>query len=149
MKMQIDISGQVQQRNYDSALAFKRSDGIEKTVFLRAKTKKALLSKYKGQIINPIEKIHCILIYYCIKDYLKGVEEIKICKDVNFRRTKRLIPNLFKEHKNFPSIKIISRSGGEPKSNGHKPALKAFRKRKYANLIISKEMIEKKLLEFK
>jgi hypothetical protein len=148
VKIHIDISGQIQQRNLDSSLGFKRSDGVNKAVFLPKRTKKALLRKYKGQIINLVEKIHCIMVYYCIKDSLKGVTEIHICRDVNFRVVKRLLPFLFKGHSSFSDIKIAVRNRCDPTSNGHWPALKAFRRRRYATIILKKEMIEKKLLEF-
>ena len=47
---------------------------------------------------NLIEKLHCIMIYYCIRDFLEGIGEIKICEDVNFRRIKNLLPLLFKNN---------------------------------------------------
>jgi len=148
-KIEIDIGGQIQQINYDSAVGFRRNNGFEKSVFLRSKDKKEIIKKYKGQITNLIEKLHCILIYYCIKDEISEVEEIKICKDVSFRRIKNLLPLLFKEQNYLKGIKIIQRKGGESKSSGHKIALKTFRRRKYADLIITKEIIEDVLLEFK
>ena len=36
MKIEIDISGQIQQKNYDSALGFCRDNGIEKAVYLKS-----------------------------------------------------------------------------------------------------------------
>jgi hypothetical protein len=149
MKIEIDISGQIQQLNYDSALGFSRSNGIEKSVYLRSDTKKDLIKKYKNQVINLIEKLHCILIYYCIKDDLDNVSEIKICKDVSFRRIKNLLPLLFKEQNYLNNIKITQRKGNEEKSAGHRIALKTFRRRKYADLIIKKEMIEDVLFKFR
>ena len=149
MKIEIDISGQIQQHNYDSALGFRRTNGIEKSVFVSSETKKEIIKKYKGQVTNLIEKLHCILIYYCIKDCLDDVEEIKICKDVNFRRIGNLLHLLFKEHNYLKHIKITKRSGKESKSAGHKIALKTFRRKKYADLIIKKEMIEDVLFKFK
>ncbi len=136
-------------KNLDSSLGFKRSDGLKKTVFLPKRIKKAILKKYKGQIINLVERIHCIMIYYCIRDSLKDVDEIHICRDADFRVIKRLLPYLFRGHTCFSDIKITARIGTDPTSNGHWPALKAFRKRKYAGIILKKEMLEKKLLEFK
>jgi len=149
MKIEIDISGQIQQLNYNSALGFSRSNGIEKSVYLRRDTKKDLIKKYKNQVINLIEKLHCILIYYCIKDDLDNVNEIRICKDVSFRRIKNLLPLLFKERNYLNNIKITQRKGDEEKSAGHRIALRTFRRRKYADLIIKKEMIENVLFEFK
>jgi hypothetical protein len=149
MKMVIDISGQIQQLNLDSSLGFKRSDGLAGAVFLKSETKKEIVKKYKGQIINLIEKVHCILIYYCIKDYLKNVDEIEICKDANFRRIKSLLPLLFNEENYLVSIKIIQRESNTEKSLAHRTAIKVFRKKKYANIIIKKEMIENVLFKFK
>lgn len=149
MKIEVDISGQIQQINYDSALGFRRDNGIEKSVFLRSKTKKEIIRKYKGQVIDLIEKMHCILIYYCIKDFLDNVEEIKICKDVNFRRVKKLLPFLFKEKNYLSGIKVTFREGKEKQSVGHNIALRTFRRKKFAELIITKDMIENVLFEFK
>ena len=148
-KIEIDISGQIQQLNYDSALGFRRDNGIEKSVYLRSKTKKEIIKKYKGQVTNLIEKLHCILIYHCIKDNLDNVNEIKICKDVDFRSLKNLLPFLFKENSYLNDIKITSRGGNEPKSKAHRLALRTFRKKKFADIIIDKEMIENALFQFK
>ncbi len=148
-KIEIDISGQIQQPNYDSALGFRRNNGIEKSVYLRSKDKKEILKKYGGQVINLIEKIHCILIYYCIEDELDDINEIKICKDVDFRTLKNLLPLLFKKNDYLKNIKIKVRKGDEPKSKAHKFALRTFRRRKYANTIINKKMIEDMLFTFK
>ena len=148
-KIEVDISGQIQQLNYDSAIGFRRNNGIEKSVYLKSKLKKEIIRKYKGQVINLIEKLHCILIYFCIKDSLDNVNEIKICKDVNFRRISNLLPLLFKEQNYLNEIKLVQRKGEEPKSAGHNIALKTFRRKKYAHLVINKEMIEDVLFKFK
>jgi len=149
MKIEIDISGQIQQLNLDSALGIKRSDGLENSVFLKSEIKKEIIKKYKGQITSLIEKLHCILIYYCIKDNLNNAKEIIICRDVSFRRIKNLLPLLFKEQNYLNNIKIIQRASTGEKSLGHKIALKTLRNKKIASVIINKEMIENVLLEFK
>tara|TARA_Y100000310_G_scaffold344729_1_gene459097 strand:+ start:825 stop:1349 length:525 start_codon:yes stop_codon:yes gene_type:complete len=148
-KIEIDISGQIQQLNYNSALGFRRENGIVGSVYLRSNDKKEILKKYRGQITNLIEKIHCILIYYCIRDFIGDVSEIKICKDVKFRVLKNLLPLLFKENNYLSGIKISQRKGDEPKSKAHRFALRSFRKRKHPMKIINKEMIENELFEFK
>jgi len=122
-------------------------ESIERFIFL--KNKKEIIRKYKGQVTNLVEKLHCILIYYCIKDNLNNVNEIKICKDVSVRRLKNLLPLLFKEHNYLYNIKIEIRKGSEPESKAHRIALKTFRRRKFASLLITKEMIENVLFEFK
>ncbi len=149
MRIEIDISGQIQQKNYDSALGFWRDNGIENSVYLSSKTKKEIIRRYKGQVINLVEKLHCILIYYCIKDYVDNVNEIKICQDINPRRLKYLLPLLFKENNFLENIKVKLRYGKEPESKAHKIALKTFRRKKFASLLINKEMIENVLFEFK
>jgi len=165
--LEIDISGQIQQINYDSVIGCRRHNGIERTAYLSSKIKKEILKEYKGQVTDLIEKLHCILVYYCIKDKLENVKEIKICQDVSFRRLKNLLPFLFKHQKSedfcglkifvkifkdknyLQDISINQREGLEPKSGAHRVALKAFRKKRYADIIITKEMIEDVLLEFK
>ena len=57
MKIEIDIIGQIQQLNYDSALGFRRENGFEKSVFLRSKDKKEIIKKYKGLVTDLIENI--------------------------------------------------------------------------------------------
>lgn len=148
MKVEIDISGQIQQLNYDSALGCK-GDGIERSVFLRSETKKEVIKKYKGQVTNLIEKLHCIMIYYCIKDFVNEIDTMKICTDVNFRRLGNLLPFLFKDENYLKGIRIKRRKGNEKDSKAHRVALRAFRKRKFADLLITKEMIEEALFEFK
>lgn len=149
MNIQIDISGQIQQKNLDSALGFKRSDGKSGSVFLRSQLKQKLTEKYKGQIINFIEKVYCIMVYYAIKDHLSGVKELRICRDVNKRNVVYLLPKLFKDNKDFFNIKISIVGGKDGKSNGHNPALKAFRHRKYADVILTLEMVENLIFSFK
>lgn len=107
-------------------MGFKRSDDLVGAVYFPSKTKKEVLKKYKGQVVRLIEKMHCILIYYAIKDHLDGVKEIIICQDVNYRRLKSLIPLLFKD--SILGIDVRAKSESK-KSNGHGPAIRAFRKR--------------------
>jgi len=148
-KIEIDIGGQIQQLNYDSALGFRRDNGLEKSVFLRSQDKKDIIKKYEGQVINLIEKLHCILIYYCIKDSLDDINKIKICSDIKFRVLKNLPPFLFKENNYLNEIKIIPRRGNERISSAHSIALRSHRKRRFADNIINKEMIEDVLFNFK
>ena len=149
MRIEIDISGQIQQLNYDSALGFWRDNGLEKAVYLKSTVKKKIIRKYKGQVTNLIEKLHCILIYYCIRDHLDSVNEIKICNDINIRRLKNLLQLLFKEYSYLNNTKIRIRTGNEQESKAHRIALKTFRKRKFANLLLTEKMIEDVLFEFK
>ncbi len=56
---------------------------------------------------------------------------------------------LFKNHNYLKDINIEIRKGIEPESKAHRIALKTFRRRKFASLLITKEMIEDVLFEFK
>jgi hypothetical protein len=149
VKVHVDISGQIAQKNMDSSLGMKRDDGLEFVVFLPVRIKKQYFQKYNTQILHPVEKLHCILIHYCIRDHLEGVTEIIVCPDINFRRLKHLLPLLFKDHPQFKDIHIRHRLKDEPKSNGHKPAIKAYRKQSKADRILNWKMVECKALAFK
>ena len=149
IKYYIDISGQIQQINLDSSLGCFGDNGLRFSVYFKSSIKKELIHKYKGQIINRIEKLHCILIYYCIKDRLENIGEIEICRDANFRRIKNLLPLLFKDYNCFKFIEIVQRESNSDKSFAHRVALKTFRKKKYADVLITKEMIEDVLFKFK
>jgi hypothetical protein len=151
MHISVDISGQITQKNMDSCLGCRRSDGVERAVFLKSRTKKEVLKKYTDlQVVSIVEKMYCILVYYCIKDILDGVDKIVVCRDVEFRKVAYLLPLLFSADSDFKRIKITPLDRSKAKrSNGHYPALKAFRRRREADMIIKKKMIEDLLAEFK
>lgn len=144
MKIHIDISGQIQQKNLNSALGCKRDDGKERSVFLKSKLKKEILKKHSGQK-NIIEKVHCVLIYYCIKDFLDGVNKIVVCKDVNFRRMKKLLLVLLGDK--LKNIKVVQRKSNSDKSLAHNVALKTKRRKNHAQLNITRRMLEDILIK--
>jgi len=151
MQISIDISGQITQKNLDSCLGCRRSDGVERAAFLPKRTKREVLKKYTDlQVVSIVEKVYCILVYYRIKDILDDVDRIVVCRDVEFRKVAYLLPLLFSKNLDFKRIKItpLDRSNAK-KSNGHYPALKAFRRRSRADKVIKKGMIEDLLTEFK
>jgi hypothetical protein len=140
MKMHIDISGQVTQLDRPSAMAFVRDDGAVNSVYLDTETKIRITTKHTGKTQNIVEKLHCILVYYCIKDYLENVEELIICRDINPRRLDRILLSLFKGHSKFPKITV--RGHDKPESEAHEAALSVFRKKSKAKTIITEKMIE-------
>lgn len=150
MDINVDISGQITQKNKNSSMGCKRSDGLERAVVLPSRTKKEILRRYSGQVVSLVEKMHCILIYYCTKDILDGVDRIIVCRDVEFRKVAYLLPFLLSKRRDSRKIEItpLDRSSVR-KSNGHYPAVKAFRKRKEASRIISKKMVEDLMFEFR
>ena len=63
MHISVDISGQITQKNMDSCLGCRRSDGVERAVFLKSRTKKEVLKKYTDlQVVSIVEKMYCILV---------------------------------------------------------------------------------------
>jgi hypothetical protein len=148
IRIHIDISGQITQKNYDSAIGILREDGFEYSVFLRAKDKKDIIRKYKGQVTRLVEKLHCIMIYYALKENLKDANELIICRDINFRKLKSLLHLLFKNNE-LKHISVTQRDSEGEQSLAHYVALKAFRDRKRSNLLVTKDMIEELLFEFK
>jgi len=58
------------------------------------------------------------------------------------------VPLLFKDKNYLKGINVKPRAG-KKKSNGHGPAIRAFRKRTRSEKIITKDMIENILFEFK
>lgn len=147
MRVHVDISGQIQQKNLNSALGCKWEDGRERSVFLKSKLKKEILLKYKGQVTNLVEKFHCILIFYCMKGFLDDVDEFVVCRDVNFRRLKRLLPLLFVD--GLRDVKISQRRSNGHQSLAHRTALKTKKNKKHAKLNITRRMVENVLFEFK
>ncbi len=143
MSMHIDISGQVTQTDKPSSLAFVKDDGSRNVVYVDAETKRRILKRHSGKVENLPEKLHCIMIYFCIKDYLKDVDELVICRDINPRRINKILLSLFKEHGGFP--KIIIRGHDQPDSDAHFAALSGYRKKSSADLIITDKMINKML----
>lgn len=84
MEIEVDISGNMKFLYKDSVLAFATKDGsLFNTVFLDKRLKRKIFIKYKSKIKNLKEKLHCIMIYYCVKDYLNKISEMKICPDVS------------------------------------------------------------------
>ena len=50
MRIEIDISGQIQQLNFDSALGFKRNDGFSRSVYLKSEVKKEIKKNTKAKL---------------------------------------------------------------------------------------------------
>ena len=83
------------------------------------------------------------MIYFCIKDHLKNIDELIICRDINPRRINNILRSMFKDNSSFPRIKI--RGHDQPDSNAHDAALGGYRSKSKANLVITEKLIEKSL----
>lgn len=145
-KIEIDISGRIDQKSYNSVIVMLSKDGsLENSIFLSSKLKRQILNKNKD-IKNIIVKLHCILIYYCIKDFIGKISKMKICPDCSPKKIDQYLKLYFKDSKNFKKIKKRIK-GIKHSSLCHKKALRIFRGKEKPKLIISKEMILKLLKE--
>ncbi len=79
MEVKIDVSENVRFVDRTSVLGIATDDKKYKNnIVLLPKIKKRI-NKFAGKI----DKIHCILIYYLIKNELKKYESIQICCDIS------------------------------------------------------------------
>jgi len=146
MKIEIDISGNMKFLYRDSVIAFATKSGdISNTVFLDKRLKREIFIKYRTRVSNIKEQLHCIMIYYCIENYLDKISEMKICPDISpFKMNQYLrlyIPkNLFSKIKK--SISPVKHD-----SFVHKIAYRTYRKKVKPKIILNKEMILKLLLK--
>lgn len=139
-KIEIDISGRIDQKSYDSVVVMlNKNRNFENSIILDSKLKKEILNKNKN--IKDINvKLHCILIYYCIKDYIDKILNIQICPDCSPKKIDQYLKFYFKEYKDFEKIRKRIK-GVKHSSLCHKKAIRIFRGKEKPNLKISKEMI--------
>jgi len=145
-EVEIDISGRIDQKSYDSVIVMLAEDeSLENSVFLKSELKRKVLNRNKD-IKDVVEKVHCIMIYYCAKDYLNEISEMKICPDCSSIKINHYLKFYFKGLKRFDKIKkrVKEISHASP---CHKKALRIFRGKEKPKIIINKEMIMKLLKE--
>ncbi|MFH1722482.1 MAG: hypothetical protein ABH950_07765 [Candidatus Altiarchaeota archaeon] len=145
LTLHIDISGILKDAYQQSTLGFKRTDGVTGNIYIRHQTKRAYYRKYRNKLTDCVGRLYAIAVYYAIKDYLTNVEKIRFCRDIKFRHVKNYLNQLFVNHKGFKEIKLELNNPSNGKSNGHYPALKAFRNRSKAKKFLTLKMIESKL----
>jgi|GEM_PF-1502518 len=143
----VDVGGQLTSRNTPSTLGFWMTGRVKRAVRIEAKTKEKYYRRYKGKIVRPVERLYCILLYYLIRNHLTNVSKIILCKDVNPQKIQDYLGILFKDQDEFNLIEIKFREKNSPKSKGHYPANKAYKKRTNADSIIPFLRVEAKLKE--
>ena len=143
-KVEIDISGRIDQRSYNSVIFMLSEDNsLENSIFLNSELKRKILNKNK-HIQDVIVKLHCILIYYCIRDYVNKISEIKVCPDCSPKKIDQYLKFYFKDYKEFDKIRKRIK-GVKHSSLCHKKALRTFRKKEKPKLKITEEMVLKLL----
>jgi len=147
MHLEIDISGNMKFLYKDSVMAFATKDGkIYNTIFLDKELKRKIFIKYRSRIKNIKEQMHCVMIYYCIKDYINEISEMKICPDVSPNKLHHYLRLLFSSNGLFLKIKKTIKPV-KHNSFAHKIAYKTYKRKIKPNIIITKEMILKLLLK--
>tara|TARA_Y100000310_G_C20291339_1_gene627348 strand:+ start:203 stop:646 length:444 start_codon:yes stop_codon:yes gene_type:complete len=146
MRIEIDISGNMKFLYKDSVMAFATEDGkVYNTVFLDKRLKRKIFTKYSSRIKNVKEQLHCIMIYYCIRDYIDKIKEMKICPDISpFKMNQYLRVYLPKDSFGKIKKKIV------PVGHDcfvHKIAYRTYKRKIEPKLILTKEMITKLLLK--
>lgn len=146
MYIEIDVSGNVKFLYNDSVMAFATKEGdVSNTVFLDKRLKREIFVKYKNRIKNVKEQLHCIMIYYCIKDFIDRISKMKICPDISPFKMNHYL-GLYLPKDSF--LKIKKRiTPVKHDSFVHKIAYKTYQKKVKPNIILDKEMILKLLLK--
>jgi len=147
MKIEIDISGNMKFLYKDSVMAFATKEGdISNTILLDRRLKREIFVKYRSRIKNIKEQMHCIMIYYCIKNYLNKISEMKICPDISPNKLHHYLRLLFSSNNLFLKIKKVIKPVKHD-SFVHKIAYKTYQKKIKPNIILTKEIILKSLLK--
>ena len=145
MHIEIDISGNMKFLYKDSVMAFSDKDGsMFNTVFLSSKLKREIFSKYKNKIVDLKDQMHCIMIYYCIKDYINKISRMKICPDISPNKIHHYLELYFSNDNVFLKIKKRIRSV-KHSSKVHKIAYLTYQKKMKPNSRLSKRMVVKML----
>ena len=146
MKIEVDISGNMKFLYKDSVMAFATEDGkFNNTVYLDKRLKRKVFTKYGSRIKNVKEQLHCIMIYYCIRDYIDQIVEMKICPDISpFKMNQYLRIYLPKD--SFVKIKKKITPVGHD-CTVHKIAYRTYKRKIKPKLTLTKEMITELLLK--
>ena len=68
MRIEVDMSGKIEQTNVDTVVAFRNSE--QYSVLFKKKTKAEILTEYRNKYKDTHYRLFAILIYYCIRNYL-------------------------------------------------------------------------------
>jgi len=145
VKIQIDISGRVNERHMHSFLGLSSANNasICYSVFLPLHVKKDILKEY-GHVVDCIEKLHCILVYHCLVNFLKqnnySVTEIQICSDCGKAKILKYLSDYLKGHIILLDAEICVRSVGK-RANVHKYLRQVRKDRRLADLKITRRQI--------
>lgn len=145
MRVEVDQSGKVEQLNADTIVAF--SNDSQYAVLLGKSVKRELFLACRSKVTQFRYRLFCVLVYYCIKDYLKKFSLITI--DCEYQGKEDLIKSLLlnlirKTYKDF-DVKLIRFGLIGKQSNAHAVAIDVFRKNRKPNRLLSLAEVEELL----
>ena len=142
MRVEVDMSGKIEQTEMNTVVAFRNKEQF--TVLLQRKIKTEFLTKYRSKYKDVHYRLFAILIYYCIKDYLSKIQLVIIDNEYEGREEdvkRNLLRLIWKTHPNFDK-KLITISRIGKKSNTHRVAYQTFVGKLSPNKIITKKEVE-------
>ena len=143
MRIEVDMSGKIEQTNADTVVVF-RNDG-QYSVLLKKKIKAEILIEHRNKYKDIHYRLFAILIYYCIRNYLNRVQQIVIDQEYENKEEdikRNLLRVIWKHYPNFDK-KLIKFSRIGKKSNAHRVAYQTFIGKLAPNKIITKMEVEK------
>ncbi|MFH1182404.1 MAG: hypothetical protein V1702_05580 [Candidatus Woesearchaeota archaeon] len=138
---QIDISGRINEWDKHTFLGY-ATESKNHIVYIDIKTKKDLRLKY-GKITDFVEKFHCLMIYYCIRDHLDNFDSLQICRDCGSAKITKYLNDYFWGSTKYSRLKPFVKPVGNS-SRIHK-LLKEMRKENSYDLKITAGMIANKI----
>lgn len=144
MKVKIDIRGRINQWGTKSILGFSSDDlNFHYVVEISSKYKKELRKKY-GNRTDFVEKFHCILITYAIKNHLNKISFIQICNDIGKKKLLKYLKDYLGSSNVYDDIKKEVKSVGK-KAAIHKLLVRVGKKKHTLDLKLTPHMIIKYL----
>lgn len=143
MRIEVDMSGKIEQTNVDTVVAFRNSE--QYSVSLKKKTKAEILTEYRNKYKDIHYRLFAILIYYCIRNYLNKTQQILIDQEYEGREEdikRNLLRVIWKDYPSFDK-KLIKFSKIGKKSNAHRVAYQTFIGKLAPNKLITKNEVEK------
>ncbi len=145
MEVKIDIRGRINQWGTKSILGFASEDrpDFHHVVEISSKCKKELRRKH-GSTTDFVEKFHCILITYAIKNYLNKISFMQICNDTGKKKLLKYLKDYLGSSRVYDNIKKEVRSVGK-KAAIHKLLVRVGKKKHTSDLKLTPNMILKYL----
>lgn len=144
MRVEVDLSGRIDQTTLHSAMAF--SDGESYSVFLPAYTKRRLLyilrkRGYPGAKIYYW--IYCAMLFYLLKPYFRKIDTIILDQEYIGKESeiKSILKSITSKKKAPINTNIIHTGPVGKKSRAHAKAIAVLKRDRKAGKILSRDAI--------